>query len=517
MKEAIYRALRPVRSRQQTVFVLRCTAAGLLVSAAAGLALGLARVAFGLPVEPGVGAGVLAAGPAVGLLVGLALRRGWHAAAAAVDGHYGLKDRAVTALAFVDQPAQTDLHRLQVADAVTHLGTVEPKAVVPITAPRVLPIGLVAAVFAAAALFIPTPAREAEAGPLPPPDNVVEAANDAKETAANIEKKVANATADMEDEKSDAEKKGLKDLFEKMAKKFEELTEPGANERDALAKLSEVTAANEQMAKELYPEIMDGQLGALGTAMAAAQAFEGAGKALQDGNLEKAAKELEKLDAPKITPKEAKALEEKLKELQKKMGEAGAGSLSDAVGELGDAVKGGKGVGKATKSIAKSVSNAAKRKKVRDLLLALNEDLRETKCNCQNSGGPRVKKSEKSNSPSSNWGRAISGNIEGEKTKLNGKRNEMQLTGTPSDQGDSDVETTATPESRQQAGRAYKEKYQKFKKESEAVLESEPLPLNHRSMIKKYFELIRPAGADMDKPAEEKKDAPAKPADGEKK
>lgn len=521
MREAILSALRPVRSRQQTAFVLHCTAAGLAASAAAGLLLGAARWLFALPVTPGLAAGVLAAGPALGLFAGLVLRRSWHAAAAAVDGHYRLKDRAVTALAFADHPAPTDLHKLQVADAMTHLQWVEPKAVVPIRAPRALPVGLAAMAAAALALFIPFAAREAEAGPLPTPENVLAAADEARESAANIEKKVANATADLEDEKAENEKKGLKELFEKLQQKVEELTQPNTNEREALAKLSEMSAEIQQMAKELNVELMDGQLASLGTALAAAQAFEGAGKMLQEGNLEKAAKELEKLDDPKVTPKEAKALEEKLKEIQKKMGEAGAGSLSDAIGELADGLKGGKGkVGKASKTIAKAVSNAAKRKKVRDLLLSLNEDLNESKGRCQNqaNGGPRVKKPEKSNSPSSSWGRGISGNVEGEKTKLGSKRNEMQITGNPGGEGESDVETTATPEARQQAGRAYKEKYEKFKKESEAVLEGEPLPLNHRAMIKKYFELIRPQGSEMDKPADgDKKDAPAKPADGEKK
>jgi hypothetical protein len=521
MKEALLNALRPVRTRQQTAFVLRATAAGLVVSAAAGLALGLARL-FGLEISAGAAAGVLATGPVAGLLVGLIARRSWHAAAAAVDGHYGLKDRAVTALAFADQPAATDLHRLQIEEAMTHLARLEPKAVVPITAPRTLPVGAVGMLLAVGALLIPGAMREVEAGPLAAPENVVEAANDFKESAANIDKKIANATADMDDEKADAEKKGLKELFEKLLKKAEELSQPGMDEREALAKLAEMSADIQQQAKELNVELMDGQLGSLGTALAAAQAFEGAGKALMDGNLEKAAKELEKLEEPKITPKEAKALEEKLKELQKKMGEAGAGSLADAVGDLADGLKGGKGnVGKATKSIAKAVSNAAKRKKVRDLLLALDEDLKEGKGKVAagQSGGPKGRRPEKSMNPSNTWGRGTSGNIEGEKTKLGSKRNEQQITGTPNEQGESEVETTATPEARQQAGRAYKEKYQKAKKESEAVLESEPLPLSHRSMIKKYFELIRPQGADMEKPVEEpKKDAPAaKPEGGQKK
>ena len=120
------------------------------------------------------------------------------------------------------------------------------------------------------------------------------------------------------------------------------------------------------------------------TALAATSAFEGAGKALQEGKLEKAAKELEKIDEVKLTPKEAKALEEKLKQLAKQMGDAGQGSLSDAVAELADNLKGGKGkVGKSTRTIARYVNNAVKRRKVNDLLNARIEELAECKCECK--------------------------------------------------------------------------------------------------------------------------------------
>ena len=223
---------------------------------------------------------------------------------------------------------------------------------------------------------------------------------------------------------------------------------------------------------------------------------------MQEGKLEKAAKELEKIDEVKLTQKEAKALEEKLKQLAKQMGEAGQGSLGEAVGELADGLKGGRGkVGKATRTIARKVNLAVKRRKINDLLLAQIEDLKEGKCDCQVNGGPRLKMPSKSNSPSSTWGRTASGNIDGEKTKLASKRSDQQITGTPGGEGDSDVETSATPEARQQASREYKEKYQKFKKESEAVLEGEPIPLGHRQMVKKYFELIRPANGDEVKKA----------------
>ena len=55
MKEAIYAALTPVRSRQQTLFALRCVVVGLIAGAIAGLGVGLTRVAFGVNIPWAVG------------------------------------------------------------------------------------------------------------------------------------------------------------------------------------------------------------------------------------------------------------------------------------------------------------------------------------------------------------------------------------------------------------------------------------------------------------------------------
>jgi hypothetical protein len=117
--------------------------------------------------------------------------------------------------------------------------------------------------------------------------------------------------------------------------------------------------------------------------------------------------------------------------------------------------------------------------------------------------GPRLRLVQKSESPSSTWGQTISGNFKGERTKRASKRTDQVLTGTPGAEGDSEVETTATPEARQRASRAYQEKYQKLKKESDAVLESESIPLGDRQMVNKYFDLIRPSNTD---PAPDKRE-----------
>jgi hypothetical protein len=234
----------------------------------------------------------------------------------------------------------------------------------------------------------------------------------------------------------------------------------------------------------------------LGSALASASAYEGAGKALQEVKLEKAAQELEKIDDPQLERNEAKALEEKLKQVAKEAGDVGLGSLGSAVSDLADNVKGGKSKAKqATKVLAKEVSKQARRRKLNDLLRGELDQLKEAKCDCQNNSLVTGKRPEKSTSPSSNFGMTESGNTQGDKTKLLSQRNQMDLTGTPSE-GPSDVETATSPEARQRASRGYQEKYKKFRKESEAVLDSEPIPLGQRQVIRKYFELIRPQNSD---------------------
>ena len=90
----------------------------------------------------------------------------------------------------------------------------------------------------------------------------------------------------------------------------------------------------------------------------------------------------------------------------------------------------------------------------------------------------------------------------------------MRLSGKQSDEGEVETETMHSPEGKEEARRAYRESYDKFRKISEAVLETEPIPLGHRQTIRRYFESIRPSEND---PAEsgEPASAPAgsKPAE----
>jgi hypothetical protein len=492
MAESVYAVLASVWRRQRAAFVLRLTMYGLFAGSFAGLIFGFIAWRYGSPLPLGLAVTVAAgAGPALALvfaLAGLLWRRGIHDAAVAVDRHYQLKDRSATALEFLSKPAHTPLQDLQIADAAQHLQHVDPRQVAPLKRPRSLPyaVGLWAAAAAIAVLMwvFPFGAPSVEAGPAPAPPQIVAEAERLQESLQDLEE-----AARQEDNKD------LEKLVEKLRQKIEEMKQPGVDEREALAKLSEMEAAIQSQQAQYNSALVDGQLQSLGAAMSAAVALEGAGKALQENKLDKAAKELEQLDDPQLDRKEQKVVEEKLKQVAKEMGDVGLGQLSGAVSDFADSLKGGKGKGKkATSVLAREVRNQSRRKRINDLLTGELENLKEGKCNCNSliTG----KKPEKSTRPSSNFDATTSGNVQGERTKLLGQDNQVSITGTPGE-GPSDVETTASPEARQKARRGYKETYQKYRKMSDAVLDSEPIPLGHRQTIRRYFELIRPQNSDM--------------------
>lgn len=493
MRETMYRMLAPVRRRQQMSFALRALVNGLLAGSVLGLLVGLLGWRSGWAVSAWLTA-ALAAGPVLALLgglVGLAWQRSWRGAALAVDRHYGLKDRSATALEFLARSDAGDMHRLQVADAVEHLRVVDPRQVVPLHGLRPWPYAVGAWVATGVAMVLVmvfwTHVPAVEAGPTPPLPQIVA---EAERLQASLQ--------DLEEAAREDDNKGLQKLVEQLRQKTEELKEPGVDEREALAKLSEMQAAVHAQQAQYNTALVDGQLQSLGAALSGATALEGAGKALQEAKLEKAAQELEKLEDPQLDRKQAKVVEEKLAQVAKEMGDVGLGQLSGAVSDFAESLKGGKGnVKQATRVLAREVRNQARRKRVNDLLNTELDRLTESKCNCEKNSLAKGKQPQKSLSPSSNFGAGTSGNVLGEKTNLLSQRNQVDLTGTPGEEGSSDIETTSSPEARQQAQRGYREVYQKYQKMSEAVLDSEPIPLGHRQTIRRYFELIRPQNSDM--------------------
>jgi hypothetical protein len=487
MRERIVQGLAPVRRRQLGQRVAWGAVLGLLVSALAGIGLGIRHWLALVPVSPVEAWAVLLAGPALGGLIALVRPVPWHAAAAAADAIGGLKDRSATALEFLDRPQAGALHELQIDDAAHHLDRLEPGTVVPFRLPRPLPYAL-AATLIALGLFAWTqgmhPVRASTAARLAA---VLEQA----ELIAEDLKQLDNLARKEHD-------KGLEKLVEQLREKVEELKQPGVDVREAMAKISEMQAAIAAEQAQYNVALVDAQLSALGDAMTPAQALEALGKALVENKFDKAAEKLETMEPPDIDPKEARAAEEKMKQVAQEMGEVGLGQLGAASSDMAEGLKGANGrFQKGARTLAKLVAGHSVRRKIKEILDIEAQKLCECKGQCQSDKTARIRMPSKSVSPNENWGAAISGNVLGQKTNLNANHEQKEITGNPGD-GPSEVETTHSAEGRQLAARQYRERYQKYRKMSEAVLDSEPIPLGQRETIRRYFELIRPANLDGD-------------------
>ncbi len=498
MPERIYAALSPVVRRHRAILMLKSALVGLAVASVAGIYLGVVRL-LGREVSPLAAIGLLVGGPALGLVVGAMASWGWRRAARAVDDHYGLKDRSFTALAFLDKGAGEPLRELQLRDAEGHLTKVSARDVVPFRMPRLMPYAL--AMLAAAIALLAWPplgSRKVEAAarePLP----------GAQVTAERIDE----YHKELEKFAREQKDKDIEDLAKELEQKVEELNRPGVDQKEFLAKLSEMQAAIQQTQAKYNIGLVDAQLQSLGAAMMSANPTEAAGQALQDGKFDQAAKELEKLEEPPVDKKETRSLEEKLKQLAKAMGDVGLGQMSGATGELADGVKSSNKAKfkKATQTLADIAKGHGKRKRIKQILDAELETLGECK-ECNSEFATRGKRPEKSTTPSQSWGLATSGNVIGDKTSLQSKRDVKEITGIEGE-GSSEMETTHSPEGRQTAARGYRESYLKYKKMSESVLDSEPIPLGHRQAIRKYFELIRPEGGGSDAKTDAPKAEPA--------
>jgi len=484
MGDRILERLEPVRRRQLRLEVFRDAVLGLLASSLAGVILGVWRWQ-GAGAVAGWAVAILLAGPVLGALVGLALGRSAKAAAAATDEHYRLKDRTVSAVDFLRRGEQSPLFELQLADAEEHLQSLDPRQIAPLRLPAAMPYAVAASILALGLLLWPraTPVQAKTPDPL---ENVVAAAEQAEESLAALE----------EAAKKENDPK-LKELVQKLNETIKEMKLPGVDTKEALAKLSDMQAAIAAQQAQFNVGLVDAQMQALGEAMASTQALDGAGQALQQGKYDKAALELEQAE-PKFDRKEAKTLKEKLAQAAKAMQEAGLTDMSTATTELSESLEDENTAAGACKKLGNLARSQGRRKRIRDLLALSSNALSECKGNCNKPNTAKIRMRKKSDKPTSNWGMGISGNVDGERTKLDAARKREQVQGQMGE-GDSETETTHMPEGRQTASRSYKEQYQKYRRMTEAALNSEPIPLGHRQTIRRYFELIRPQNDEAEK------------------
>lgn len=484
MQSPIFQQLQPVRHRQSIASVMRAAVYGLTAGSSTAVVFAVLRL-LGWISSAEMGWGLLLGLPTVaaGSAVVRRLKTDWLPAARAIDEHYELKNRTETALAFLRRDRVDDFEQLQLADAARHLQRVEARQVVSLSLPKSFFWVCATTALAVVLLCWPAGHSQVSAGPSQPLGAIVDEA----EIVADDLQELLDALPEDHDPEIDA-------LVKELLAKAAEMKEPGVDVREALAKLSEMQSELQAVAAELNVAAIDEQMKAIGEALQSAEALQEAGKALQEGQYDKASEQLAKLDMPKLDRKESRAVAGKLEKASQAADQKGLKKLAEAAKQSAEGLE--KDNQSQTKQGISKLADAAKQqgntKKISDLLKKQYDKLTECKGNCQaNAQGNKP-----GDRPRLKAGRGTNETVQGSRTELDAKRNEEKIQGLKGEQGDSDTETLTTKEAEESAKRELKEVYHKYRKLSDAVLESEDIPLGHRQTIRRYFEAIRPTRDD---------------------
>jgi hypothetical protein len=496
MRDAILGFLAPVRRRRHWQFALRAISVGVAVGALACAVVILADRALGRSPGPPAAWAALLAGPLVAGLICLARRPSWQSIAALVDDRCRLHDRTSAALEFSAKAAASDFEQLQVRDAVRQLATIRPVDVAPLGFPRESPIALGFLAVAVGLLVQPifsTPARAVGPGLF--------------ESALAEARQLEEPARQMEAAAQDLQSPALKAIAERMRQTIAELRQPGIDMRETMAKLSELQAFVAEAQKDYDHAPVDGELQSLGEAMVEAKPLEPAGKALQEQKLEQAARALEQARSASFDRREAKAVEPRLKQSAESMKSRGLAGLSRATAGLAAGVKGDpESLKQGTQELAKEIREHERRKRINELMAREQRRLSDCKNRCEARNLIAQRQQEEQQQGGAKSDRARSGTIPGksqedgstgdEPKKTDGNREE--IAGRAGEDAPADIEENGqsmqgnnTP-----ARRPSLKVHQKYQRESEAVLDREPIPLGHRESIRRYFELIRPPAGD---------------------
>jgi len=250
-------------------------------------------------------------------------------------------------------------------------------------------------------------------------------------------------------------------------------------------------------------ESVDVSMNELAEAFSAAGATRSVGQAMKAGQYSKAADELENLHTDEMTRQERRAVAEQLRQAAEGMNRRSQKPLSQATLKIADALENNTQCKEGACELAGECRKQSLRKGICEALgskLALLGFCK-SECNgggqCQGqNGGNNTSKSDQS---SKSWGTGAAGNpTSGEETNLDSTRQRQDITGMIG-AGDSEYETLKSSEAQQElSGREFREAFQEYRKMSEAVLETEPIPLGQRQMIRRYFESIRPSDGDAE-------------------
>ncbi|MDR0337698.1 MAG: hypothetical protein LBI18_11465 [Planctomycetaceae bacterium] len=431
-----------------------------------------------------------------GAVVGFFLPIDRHESARQTDQYYHLKDRLLTATKLLFRTEITPMEHLQLEDAACCAKNIVPKSVVPYKLPFRFFTALIATGIALVTGIVSSYFVQQQ--------NMVTAARlpEIMNTVETIQSELVEKIEDLAEQ--NPEEKKLQELSQELQKLVGQLDQSATDPKEALATLSEMEETIRSVLSEFQMETFDVSMKEVAKAMSVSEATRAISQALNDEKYVKAAEELEKFDAQSMetmSKQERNAIGDQMKKTLDNMDYRNQKTLQKTTQKLADAFEqnDGEKVQEGTDEFAAECNKQALRKEISSNLEGKLALLGLYKSECNGSGG----QSENANNGSSNtnmsdsadknWGTGAAGApTSGKETHLDSQREQKNITGIIG-QGESEYEKFNSNEvTQEKIIREQRESFQEYHKIAETVLESEPIPLGQRQMIRRYFESIRP-------------------------
>lgn len=483
--------LLPVRRRISRRSMFHAAVMGLLVGASAVFLLAILRW-FGVSITAWIAWLIPLATTAVGAVVGAFRRPSFFDVARRVDRVYCLKDRTLTALRFVSGP-EDPYRRLQVEDALQHLESIDPTKVVPVLVPRTLPMACLLLVVSWSTLIASGARDSLDTVPLTTPDFLLQLADDLEDQLLEPLRKMQEEAAEELDE---TQAESLDDLVQELQTMIQEMKVPGADTRQALGKLSEMQAQISEAEQQFELSEVDASMREIGEALEQADATRIAGEALQNQDYKLAAAELDQIK-PETPSAATQRVGDELREAAKEASAKNQKAIADAADDLGKAMQDANASAEqqeqAASRLAKAARQTASQRALASALAKQKAKLNEAKGVARSGGKNRMR----TRQPKNTWGRGASPEtLNDQPTNIETQRQREELTGVVGE-GPSERQVVESSETTEQGAAAeYSQRFERFERAAEAVLEQEDLPIGHRQTIRDYFEAIRPSADD---------------------
>ncbi|MCE2401940.1 hypothetical protein J4G08_13765 [Candidatus Poribacteria bacterium] len=413
-----------------------------------------------------------------------------HEAARAIDIDASLKDRVVSGLEQIQRNTNETLTALQLQDTSKRLQAIPIKQVARYTVPRETKFIAIVAIFLITFSFI-------EFFAPPATSTEIDFSPQIAAEADSLLKKIEEAKKEAEQD----EDQELKEILKEIEERTLELKKPQIAPKDALARMTELTALLKTKTDPLKMAQQEELMKGLGQQFIGNPILGDFGQQLKRGDYKEAADKLDKVaaDVPKYDQEKRQNLSDELKRAGKSLKDTDLDGLGSGLSGAGESLEGNDGEG-AQKGLR------ASGKKIRDFDLLLNRNKRLAKllseceackagiagaCNAKGINSATGLTNLLSNKPGEGVGNKTSKTQLGEQTSLDSTLNLEQLKGVQGE-GSSTVQTSKASAEGQESGLSYKDAYMKYQKLSEDALTEEQIPLGYKFYVKRYFESIKP-------------------------